>query len=69
MFNNVFERFPGLRVAYLEGGAAWILLAAERFSKESKTRERLKNGELGLDFYGLRAKLQELGVVWVDKDE
>jgi predicted TIM-barrel fold metal-dependent hydrolase len=33
LFNGVFERFPGLRVAYLEGGAAWILLAAERFSE------------------------------------
>jgi predicted TIM-barrel fold metal-dependent hydrolase len=28
--NGVFERFPRLRVAYLEGGAAWTLLAAER---------------------------------------
>jgi 4-hydroxy-4-methyl-2-oxoglutarate aldolase len=43
--------------------------ARERFAKESKTRERLKNGELGLDFYGLRAKLQEMGVVWVEKGE
>jgi hypothetical protein len=33
VFNNVYERFPGLRTAYLEGGAAWILLAAERFSE------------------------------------
>jgi 4-hydroxy-4-methyl-2-oxoglutarate aldolase len=44
-------------------------LARDRFAKESKTRERLKNGELGLDFYGLRAKLAELGVVYVEKDE
>ena len=44
-------------------------LASDRFAKESKTRERLKNGELGLDFYGLRARLQEMGVVWVDKGE
>ncbi len=43
--------------------------ASDRFAKESKTRERLKNGELGLDFYGLRAKLAELGVQYVDKDE
>jgi 4-hydroxy-4-methyl-2-oxoglutarate aldolase len=41
---------------------------SERFAKESKTRERLKNGELGLDFYGLRAKLVELGVTWVDHE-
>src|SRR5712691_10814500 len=43
--------------------------ASERFAKESKTRERLKNGELGLDFYGLRAKLAELGVKYVDTEE
>jgi 4-hydroxy-4-methyl-2-oxoglutarate aldolase len=36
--------------------------------KEQKTRERLKNGELGLDFYGLRAKLTELGVRYVDEE-
>jgi hypothetical protein len=33
LFNRVFERFPKLRVAYLEGGAAWTLMAAERFSE------------------------------------
>lgn len=42
-------------------------LAAERIAKEQKTRERLKKGELGLDFYGLRAKLSELGVQYVDE--
>jgi predicted TIM-barrel fold metal-dependent hydrolase len=36
LFNGVFDRFPGLRVAYLEGGSAWILLAAERFSESFK---------------------------------
>ena len=44
-------------------------LASDRFAKESKTRERLKNGDLGLDFYGLRAKLAELGVVYEDGTE
>jgi len=44
-------------------------LAGERFAKESKTRQRLKSGELGLDFYGLRAKLAELGVTYVDHEE
>jgi 4-hydroxy-4-methyl-2-oxoglutarate aldolase len=43
--------------------------ARDRYARESKTRERLKNGELGLDFYGLRAKLAELGVTYVDKNE
>ena len=32
-------------------------LGDERVAKEEKSREKLRNGELGLDFYGLRAKL------------
>jgi len=40
---------------------------ADRLAKEEKSRARLKNGELGLDFYGLRAKLAELGVTYVDE--
>lgn len=40
--------------------------AAAREAREVSTRERLKAGELGLDIYGLRAKLEELGVKWVD---
>ena len=43
--------------------------ASDRLAKEQKTRERLRNGELGLDFYGLRAKLAELGVQYVDESE
>jgi predicted TIM-barrel fold metal-dependent hydrolase len=31
--NRVFDLFPRLRVAYLEGGAAWTLLADERLSE------------------------------------
>ena len=42
-------------------------LASERLAKEQKTRERLRKGELGLDFYGLRAKLAEMGVQYVDE--
>src|SRR5256712_2959155 len=40
----------------------------DRGAKEQKTRERLRNGELGLDFYGFRAKLAELGVQYVDEE-
>jgi 4-hydroxy-4-methyl-2-oxoglutarate aldolase len=44
-------------------------LGAERVAKEQKSRDRLRSGELGLDFYGLRAKLTELGVQYVDEEE
>jgi len=49
--------------------AAIARLGAERVAKEQKSRERLRNGELGLDFYGFRARLQELGVRYVDSEE
>ena len=38
-------------------------------AKEQKTRQRLRDGELGIDFYGFRAKLAELGVRYVDEEE
>jgi predicted TIM-barrel fold metal-dependent hydrolase len=33
VFNGVFDHFPGLRVAFLEGGVAWFLVAWERFDR------------------------------------
>jgi 4-hydroxy-4-methyl-2-oxoglutarate aldolase len=46
-----------------------VRLGEERLGKEEKSRQRLRNGELGLDFYGLRAKLTELGAQWIDEAE
>lgn len=43
-------------------------LAEKRIAKEAETRDRLRRGELGLDFHGLRSKLKELGVEYVDSD-
>jgi 4-hydroxy-4-methyl-2-oxoglutarate aldolase len=57
----------GVVVVKRENGGEVARLASERFAKELKTRERLKAGELGVDFYGLRAKLAELGVRYVDE--
>jgi 4-hydroxy-4-methyl-2-oxoglutarate aldolase len=42
-------------------------LSDQRRIKEEKSRERLRAGELGLDIYGLRAKLKELGVEFLDE--
>lgn len=48
--------------------APWALEQSEaRLAKEAASRERLNAGELGVDFYGLRAKLAELGVEYVDR--
>lgn len=37
-----------------------------RLAREESTRERLRSGELGLDIYGLRQRLVDLGVEYVD---
>jgi 4-hydroxy-4-methyl-2-oxoglutarate aldolase len=43
--------------------AAKVAAASEqRVKKEDKTREQLARGDLGLDIYGLRAKIAELGL-------
>ena len=48
--------------------AEWALEQSNsRIVKEAATRARLLDGELGLDFYGLRAKLTELGVEYLDE--
>jgi len=48
--------------------AEWALAQSQaRITKEAATRERLLAGELGVDFYGLRQKLIELGVEYVDE--
>ena len=44
-------------------------LGEDRIAKEEKSRQQLRAGELGLDFYGLRAKLTELGARWIDEAE
>ena len=58
----------GVVVVQREAAAEVARLGRERVAKEEKTRERLRSGELGLDFYGLRAKLTELGVRYVNED-
>jgi 4-hydroxy-4-methyl-2-oxoglutarate aldolase len=59
----------GVVVVPRDQAAEVARLSADRVAKEQKTRERLRKGELGLDFYGLRAKLAELGVQYVDEQD
>src|SRR5215471_11060641 len=42
-----------------------VAAAQQRVRKEAATRERLGHGELGLDIYGLRAKVAELGLKYL----
>jgi 4-hydroxy-4-methyl-2-oxoglutarate aldolase len=58
----------GVAVVSRTAAADIARLGTERVAKEQTTRERLRKGELGLDFYGLRARLAELGVRYVEED-
>jgi 4-hydroxy-4-methyl-2-oxoglutarate aldolase len=50
--------------------AAWaVSQCEERVSREDATRARLAAGELGLDIYDLRAKLDSLGVTYPESPE
>jgi 4-hydroxy-4-methyl-2-oxoglutarate aldolase len=50
-----------------EHAAEIARLGQLRIEKEAQSRAKLKAGELGLDLYGLRAKLKELGVEYIDE--
>jgi 4-hydroxy-4-methyl-2-oxoglutarate aldolase len=56
----------GVVVVPRHDAAEVVRLSEERLAKEAKNREQLKAGKLGLDMYGLRAKLKTLGVEYVD---
>ena len=57
----------GVVVVPREKAAEVAQASEQRIAKEEKTRQRLRAGELGLDFYGMRAKLVEMGVEFVDE--
>jgi uncharacterized protein len=58
MFSGVFDRFPTLRMAFLESGSAWVLCMLERMQREyehwevllrdlkREPKEHLKSGRL-----------------------
>jgi 4-hydroxy-4-methyl-2-oxoglutarate aldolase len=57
----------GVVVVKRELAAEIAELGRKRIEKELTSRKRLQAGELGVDFYGLRDKLKELGVEYVDE--
>jgi 4-hydroxy-4-methyl-2-oxoglutarate aldolase len=56
----------GIVVVPREQAAEVTRLGGERLAKEQRSRERLSSGELGVDMYGLRAKLASLGVKYLE---
>jgi 4-hydroxy-4-methyl-2-oxoglutarate aldolase len=58
----------GVVVVRRERAAEVVRLGRTRAEKEERSRHRLRAGELGVDFYGLRSTLAELGVQYVDEE-
>ncbi len=57
----------GVVVVARDEAATALGAAQQRLEKEQETRARLEAGELGVDFYGLRDTLAELGVEYRDE--
>jgi 4-hydroxy-4-methyl-2-oxoglutarate aldolase len=59
----------GVTVVEKKRAAAVLEAARLRRDREAEVRERLAAGELGLDLYGFRERLEAIGVRWVDDPE
>jgi 4-hydroxy-4-methyl-2-oxoglutarate aldolase len=55
----------GVVVVKRSAAADVVAASQQRVRKEEATRERLARGELGLDIYGLRAKVADLGLKYL----
>ena len=58
----------GVVVVHRAEVATVVAACKDRLGKEADARGRLKKGELGLDIYGMRAKLAGKGIVYRDYD-
>ncbi|HUY19984.1 MAG TPA: amidohydrolase family protein [Candidatus Binataceae bacterium] len=71
VYNGIFDRFPGLKVAYLEAGVAWFLTALERGEGSFKVHtpfdpeHRLINVPKNGDFRAYVRKLIHDGRIFV----
>lgn len=49
VYNGIFDRFPRVRIAFLEGGVAWLLLLLERLHASHETHfQHIPEGEFGI---------------------
>ena len=63
----VVADIDGVVIVRRDEAAAVAQAGDERVEKEARNREQLRAGALGLDLYGLRARLAALGVRYVDE--
>ena len=59
----------GVAVVPSAAAASVLTLATARLDKEAGTRSALAEGVLGVDYYGLRDKLAEIGVTYLEVAE
>jgi 4-hydroxy-4-methyl-2-oxoglutarate aldolase len=59
----------GVVVVSRSDASATLEASNSRLEKEDETREKLESGDLSLDFYGFRGRLEDLGVSWVDRQQ
>jgi len=57
----------GVVVVPVAEAEAMLAACEARIKKEEAKRKRLASGELGLDIYGIRSKLAEAGLSYVDE--
>jgi len=59
VFNGIFDKYPDVRIGFMEGGVAWLLMCLERFDRSFETHIQhdprgeflqLKNGERVSDY-------------------
>lgn len=59
----------GVVIVERQSAAAALAAGQEREANEGSKRERLASGELGLDIYNMRPRLEEKGLVYLDNLE
>ena len=41
LFNRIFDRYPNVRIGFLEGGVGWLPMALERFDRSHETHTQV----------------------------
>jgi 4-hydroxy-4-methyl-2-oxoglutarate aldolase len=59
----------GVAIVERERAVEVLEAARLRLEREEEVRARLAAGELGVDLYGFRKRLEEMGVRWIDTIE
>jgi len=57
----------GVTIVERERAVEVLATARLRLEREEEVRRRLAAGELGVDFYGFRERLEDMGVRWIDE--